>query len=63
MQRIEVRDGGKDPKDGTPFSYYVTSDKKYFQLMAFQEEDPQTAFFVPSAYARDYSSNAYPVVK
>ena len=31
--------------------------------MAFQEEDPQTAFFVPSAYARDYTNNAYPVVK
>ena len=28
-----------DPKDKTYFSYYLTRDKKYFQLMAFLEEE------------------------
>ena len=28
-----------DPKDKTYFSYYLTKDKKYFQLMAFLEEE------------------------
>ena len=28
-----------DPKDKTYFSYYLTADKKYFQLMAYLEEE------------------------
>ena len=31
-----------DPKDNTYFSYYLTRDKKYFQLMAFLEEKQET---------------------
>jgi hypothetical protein len=28
-----------DPKDKTPFSYYLTQNRKKFQLMAFLEND------------------------
>lgn len=62
LQAIEVRDGGKDPKDGTPFTYYVSKDRKTVQLLAYQEEIPQPLWFLPTAYARDYST-AYPVVR
>ena len=47
-----------DPKDKTYFSYYLTKDKKYFQLMAFLEEEDNlqnTAVWV------DYSTR-YPTV-
>ena len=33
----------KDPKDNTYFSYYLTKDRKYFQLMAYLEEEPWTS--------------------
>jgi prepilin-type N-terminal cleavage/methylation domain-containing protein len=62
LQNIQVRDGGKDPKDGTPFSYYVSKDLKSFQLMAYQEETPQFFALFPTANAINYSQT-YPVVK
>ena len=50
-----------DPKDGTYFSYYLTKDKKYYQLMAMLEEDSstKTAFLSPSRRGlRGWSVNA-----
>ncbi|NUJ97526.1 hypothetical protein HGA92_01910 [Candidatus Gracilibacteria bacterium] len=60
LSRIDFKEGGKDPKDKTYYSYYVTKDKKYFQLMLFLEdkESNQTSFLIPSTYAAtliDYS--------
>jgi len=47
-----------DPKDKQYFSYYLTSDKKYFQLMAFLEEEDNLQ---NTATAIDYSTR-YPTV-
>ena len=47
-----------DPKDKTYFSYYLTRDKKYFQLMAFLEEEDNLQ---STAWAIDYTTR-YPSV-
>ena len=33
-----------DPKDNIHYSYYLTSSRKYFQLLAYLEEDPDLSF-------------------
>ena len=38
LETIEYSSEWVDPKDWTYFSYYLTKDKKYYQLMAFLEE-------------------------
>lgn len=48
----------KDPKDGTYFSYYVTKDKKYFQLLWYLEEPKDENLsknLTNTTYATDYS--------
>lgn len=61
-----------DPKDETFFSYYVTGDRKYFQLMAFLEDSSNEQIvsnnaklfsdkLIPKTYAIDYT-NRYPTV-
>ena len=39
IETISYSSEWKDPKDYTYFSYYLTKDRKYFQLMAFLEEE------------------------
>ncbi len=39
LDLIEYQELWVDPKDKTYFSYYLTEDREYFQLMAFLEED------------------------
>ncbi|NDK08371.1 hypothetical protein EOM39_03950 [Candidatus Gracilibacteria bacterium] len=49
--------GGKDPKDEQYYSYYLTEDKKNFQLMAFLEDEgsKQNTFnIINQANAVDY---------
>lgn len=47
---------GKDPKDNVYFTYMVTSDKRFFQVMAFLEDKESQLAVVPQAYATvDYS--------
>ena len=41
LESIEFSNGWKDPKFDTYFSYYLTKDKKYFQLMWFLEEEEE----------------------
>ena len=57
----------KDPKDWTYFSYYLTKNKKYFQLMAHLEEDPNsTALILPllnSTNAEINYSKRFPAVE
>ncbi len=55
LSRIDFKEGGKDPKDKNYYSYYVTKDKKYFQLMTFLEDKETDIAFIPSVYALDYS--------
>jgi prepilin-type N-terminal cleavage/methylation domain-containing protein len=38
LETINFEKGWVDPKDNTYFSYYLTRDRKYFQLMWFLEE-------------------------
>lgn len=50
----------KDPKDNVDFTYYVSGDRKYYQLVAFLEDQAnQAQSFFPTAYAADYT-NRYP---
>lgn len=39
LETIDFTKWGKDPKDDAYFSYYLTKDRKYFQLLAFLEEE------------------------
>ena len=63
---LEIIDFSKwwvDPKDWEYFSYYLTRDKKYFQLMAFLEEDEAnlTSWLLKNTLAVNYS-NRVPTV-
>ena len=39
LESIEFSNGWKDPKDDIYYSYYLTKNKKYFQIMWFLEEE------------------------
>ena len=41
LETIDYSSEWIDPKDWTYFSYYLTKDRKYFQLMAFLEDQDQ----------------------
>ena len=59
LETIDFTKWGQDPRDGVFFSYYLTDDRKFFQLMAFLEEDASIttqAVINNSAQAVDYSS-------
>jgi prepilin-type N-terminal cleavage/methylation domain-containing protein len=45
-----------DPKDKIHFSYYLTADKKYFQLMALLENETKKIVLLPQTQATDYTS-------
>jgi len=47
LETIEYTSEWKDPKDWTYFSYYLTKDKKYYQLMAYLEEADNLQSFAP----------------
>ena len=54
LEQIEYSQKGMDPKDGTYFTYYVSDDMKYFQLMAFLEQakkDTVALNIIPETYA------------
>jgi hypothetical protein len=51
-----------DPKDKNYFSYYLTKNKKYFQLLAFLEEEDSDVVALNNfnkTFATDYSER-YP---
>ena len=49
LETIDFTKWWKDPKDDQYFSYYLTKDRKYFQLLAFlEEEENVTSQFIPS---------------
>ena len=53
LETIEYTESWLDPKNKQYFSYYLTKNKKYFQLMAFLEEESDD--IVEWANAEDYS--------
>ena len=58
LETIEYTEKGLDPKDKNYFSYYLTKNKKYFQLMAFLEEENEDvlAWVFTNTKAVDYSA-------
>lgn len=56
-QAIGLESGGRDPQSGKPYTYYLYSDKKHFQLLGmFEQEGFQSKFawdspLTPVAYA------------
>ena len=52
LETIDFTKWGQDPRDGSFFTYYLTRDRKFFQLMAFLEEDPGTVANLTSPLGR-----------
>lgn len=63
MESMDYVDGGKDPKDDSYFTYYLSKDRKKLQLLAFMEETLLQNTLQPrnSAYAADFT-NRFPKV-
>ena len=55
LQSIDFTNGGRDPKDSTFFTYYLSQDRTSFQILAFMEEQTtlQTVG-VNTTYANEY---------
>ena len=64
LETIEYTEKGLDPKDKTYFTYYLTKNKKYYQLLTFLEEPSEDTLLSSLNYVKalDYSSR-YPYVK
>ncbi len=65
IEQINYSTEWVDPKDWEYFTYYLTKDRKYFQLMAFLEDSDdlqnKTAWIFPQVYAWTYEDR-YPTV-
>ncbi len=60
LETIEYTESWLDPKDKGYFSYYLTKNKKYFQLLAFLEEESEDVLasiriWVHNVQATDYA--------
>ena len=57
LETIDYTNGGKDPKDDSYFTYYLTKDRKSLQLLAFMEDSASVSLKKSNntAYAADYS--------
>ncbi|MDQ7009471.1 MAG: hypothetical protein Q9M94_04245 [Candidatus Gracilibacteria bacterium] len=67
LETIEYTESGLDPKDKQYFSYYLTRNKKYFQLLTFLEEENKDVValnnnMLNKSQAIDYSER-YPKIK
>ncbi len=58
LETIDYTNGGKDPKDDSFYTYYLTKDRKSLQLMALMEEAGSVTQNTISntTFAADYSS-------
>ena len=62
LDTISYNKWGKDPKDESYFTYYLTSDKEHFQLMWYLEDQSNISFlWIQNTYATDYTKR-YPTV-
>ncbi|MBL4746215.1 MAG: hypothetical protein JKY08_07580 [Flavobacteriaceae bacterium] len=43
LETIDYTNGGKDPKDDSYYTYYLTKNRKSMQLLAFMEEQGSVA--------------------
>lgn len=51
LQTIDYSSTARDPSDNTPFVYYLGTDRRNFQLMAFMEEQKALTSFLPQSMA------------
>ena len=51
LESIDYSSSVRDPKDGTRFVYYLTHDRKNFQIMTFMEDQKSVFSFFSSTYA------------
>lgn len=51
-----------DPKDNTYFTYYLTKDRKAFQLLWYLEDQQENVSFLKTTYALTDYTKRYPVV-
>lgn len=57
LETIDYTNGGKDPKDDSFYTYYLTKDRKKLQLLAFMEETVAANILAPQAsFAAEYDS-------
>ena len=67
IETISYTSEGKDPKDDTYFSYFLSEDRKFFQLLSYLEEENKDSMVLKNHYsltkvnAIDYNSR-YPYV-
>lgn len=64
LEKIKMKEGGKDPKDGLYYSYYLDNNRQDFQLLAFLEEEQTVSSFISTTYAAtvDYSDRYSKVI-
>ncbi|MCH8518381.1 prepilin-type N-terminal cleavage/methylation domain-containing protein [Candidatus Gracilibacteria bacterium] len=58
LQTISYSTSARDPRDNSPFIYYLGTDRRNFQLMAFMEEQKALTSFFPQSTAN--ISNRFP---
>lgn len=62
LQTIDYSTNARDPKDNTPFTYFLSADRLNFQLLAFMEDQSSLQSFLPNltqSYANLYQ-NRFP---
>lgn len=62
LETIDFTKWGTDPKDNSYFSYYITQDKKFFQLMTFLEEQENLLWMKSIEWANADYEDRYPAV-
>ncbi len=55
LETIDYTNGGKDPKDDSYFTYYLTKDRKSLQLLALMEDSSSVSLQNNKIFAADYS--------
>jgi len=55
LEKINFENWWLDPKSKDYFSYYLTKNKKEFQILAFLEEEQKTSSIINNTLATDYS--------
>lgn len=62
LDAIDYSKWWRDPKDGEYFTYYLSSNKKNYQILSFLEDPTNSELsLLPQVYAADYT-NRYPYV-
>lgn len=61
LETIDYTNGGLDPKDKIPYTYFVSANRNFFQLLVFMEENQSVETYITQSYAIDYNDR-YPKV-